>query len=84
MDRRKKGKMSHWKTTAAGILSAILGAIGPITAYLATTNNPKATEICGALTCAAAIFRIWIGLISNDAPPANSVTVTTVEQVTKQ
>ena len=59
--------MNNWKTTVAGALSAILGAIGPITAYLATTNNPKATEICGALTCVAAIARVWIGLIQNDA-----------------
>jgi hypothetical protein len=59
--------MTNWKTTVAGLLSAFVGTIGPVTAYLATTNNPKATEVCGALTCAGAVARIWIGLIQNDA-----------------
>ena len=54
-----------WKTTAAGILSAFVGAVGPLTAYLATTNNPKSTVVCGALTCAAAIARVWIGILQN-------------------
>ena len=71
---------AHWKSSAAGILSAVLGAVGPITAYLATTNNPKATEICGALTCAAAIARIWLGLIQSDAPTA--ATTPPAEQAT--
>ena len=60
-----------WKTTVAGCLSAFAMAVGPLTAYLATTNNPKATDICGALTCAAAIARVWIGSLQNDAPPTN-------------
>ena len=71
------GMNSHWKTSCAGFLSAFLGAVGPLTAYLATTSNPKATEVCGALTCAAAIARIWIGLLQNDAPaPAQMLVVT--------
>ncbi len=61
--------MKNWKTTVAAILSAFIGAVGPLTAYLATTSNPKATAACGALTCAAGIARVWIGLIQNDAPP---------------
>ena len=61
--------MKDWKTTIAGLLSAFIGTVGPITAYLATTSNPRATEIGGILTCAAAVARIWIGVIQNDAQP---------------
>jgi len=59
--------IKDWKTTAAGILSAFIGTVGPVTAYLATTPNPNATKICGGLTLAAAIARIWLGLIQKDA-----------------
>ncbi len=62
--------MKNWKTTVAGILSAFIGSVGPLTAYLATTNSPKSTALCGALTCAAAIARVWVGFIQNDARPA--------------
>jgi hypothetical protein len=60
--------MQNWKTTAAGFLSAFIGTVGPLTAYLATTSNPNATTVCGILTCAAAIARVWVGLLQNDAP----------------
>ena len=72
---------ANWKTTAAGLLSAFLGIVGPITAYLATTNNPKATEIAAALTCAGAIARIWIGMLQNDAQPSLGTTTTTATTV---
>ena len=60
--------MKNWKTTANGFLAAFLSTVGPLTAYLATQNTPKATAICGALTCGAAVARAWIGLIQNDSP----------------
>ena len=60
------------KTTVNGILAAFIGTVGPVTAYLATTSNPKAATICGILTCAAAIARVWVGLLQNDAPASPS------------
>ena len=67
---QRKGEitMTHWKTTANGILAAILSAAGPLTAYLATINSPKAATASGLITLAAAIARVWIGLLQNDAP----------------
>lgn len=61
--------MQNWKTTAAGILSGYLGAVGPLTAYLAANGNPSGAKVAGALTCAGIIARVWLGLIQNDAPP---------------
>ena len=60
--------MQNWKTTANGILAAIIGTAGPITAYLATVNNPKAATAAGLVTLAAAIARVWVGLLQNDSP----------------
>jgi len=57
------------KTTIAGILSAIIGAAGPLTAYLATINSPRAATASGIVTLAAAIARVWIGILQGDAPP---------------
>jgi HD-like signal output (HDOD) protein len=59
--------VKNWKTTANGILAAIIGAAGPLTAYLATINSPKAAAAAGIMTLAAAIARVWIGLLQNDA-----------------
>ena len=58
----------NWKTTAAGFLAAIIGAAGPLTAYLATNSSPKAATAAGIVTLAATIARVWVGLIQNDAP----------------
>jgi hypothetical protein len=63
--------MKNWKTTANGFLAAIIGAAGPLTAYLATVNNPHAATATGIVTLSAAIARVWIGLIQNDAQPNN-------------
>ena len=60
--------MKNWKTTANGFLAAIIGAAGPLTAYLATINSPKAAYATGIVTLAAGIARVWIGLLQNDAP----------------
>ena len=65
--------VQHWKTSVAGILSAYIGAVGPLTAYLCTLPNKNAAEIAGAMTCAGLIARVWIGLLQNDAPPNDSV-----------
>lgn len=78
--------VKDWKTTAAGILSAVIATVGPLTAYLATLpNQGKATAIAGVVTLVGAIARVWLGMIQHDAPPADSVTVTTssVQNVTK-
>jgi uncharacterized membrane protein len=67
--------MKNWKTTAAGILSALLGMSGPTTALLAALQAMKTTPdyrlaIWGAvLTFIFAVLRVWLGLIQNDAPP---------------
>jgi hypothetical protein len=55
------------KTTVAGLLSGFIGSVGPITAYLATTNNPRATAACGLLTLAGVVARVWVGVIQQDA-----------------
>lgn len=57
----------NWKTTANGFLAAILAAAGPLTAYLATINSPKAATAAGIVTLAAGIARVWVGLLENDA-----------------
>jgi hypothetical protein len=56
---------NDWKTTAAGSLSAFIGAVGPLTAYLAAMNSPKAAAFAGALTCAGLIARVWVGMLQN-------------------
>lgn len=82
-------KITHWKTTVAGALSAFLATVGPATSFLAAydtliqqipghSHADFRVAICGAgLTCAAAVARAWIGLISADAPstppPASSL-----------
>ena len=60
--------MTGWKTTVNGFLAAIIGGAGPLAAYLATQNSPKATTAAGIVALAATIARVWIGLIQNDAP----------------
>ena len=61
--------MKDWKTTANGLLAAIMASAGPLTAYLATVNSPKAATASGIVTLAATLARVYIGLIQNDAPP---------------
>jgi hypothetical protein len=79
--------VNNWKTTVAGILSAFMGAVGPLTGFLAALQAMKPTPdytlaIWGAgLTCAAGIARVWIGLIQSDAKPSVTSTVT-IEAVT--
>lgn len=75
--------MKNWKTTVAGLLSAFVATIGPVTAYLATLNHPKSTTICGGLTLAGAVARVWVGLIQSDAKPSVTSSVT-IEQVTPE
>lgn len=75
--------MKNWKTTAAGLLSAFIATVGPVTAYLATTNSPKAASVCGILGLAGALARVWIGLIQSDAKPSVTSSVT-IEQVSPE
>ena len=64
----------NWKTTVAGILSAILGATGPISGFLAALQAMKPTPdytvavTIAAVAMVAGILRIWIGMIQGDAP----------------
>ena len=70
--------MKNWKTTAAAALSAFMAATGPISAFLGAIQEIQSQipghapanytlAIVGAgLTCAAAIARLWIGLIQKD------------------
>lgn len=66
--------MKNWKTTINGFLSAFLGTVPPLSAFLAAAQSLKphpdyTLALVGAgLTCAAAIARAWIGLLQNDAP----------------
>jgi len=64
--------MKNWKTTANGVLAAVIGAAGPLTAYLATVNSPKAATASGIVTLIAATARVWVGLLENDAPPSET------------
>ena len=71
-EQRKGGhSVNNWKTTANGILAGIIGSAGPLTAYLATVNSPKAATAAGIVTLVATIARIWVGILQNDASGTN-------------
>jgi membrane protein YdbS with pleckstrin-like domain len=61
--------MKNWKTTVNGILAFVIATAGPFSPYLASLNKPWAASAAGVVTLIAAIARVWIGLIQNDAPP---------------
>ena len=63
---------ADWKTTANGLLAAIIGAAGPLAAYLATQGN-KAAWWAGIVALASTIARVWIGILQKDAPTANQI-----------
>ena len=63
----KERIVTNWKTSTNGILAAIIGAAGPLTAYLATVSNPKAATEAGVVTLIASIARVWIGLLQTDS-----------------
>ncbi len=80
--------MSHWKTTANGILSFLIATLTTLTAFqVPAALVPGSNRIYLYFTVGAnlvvALCRVWIGLLQNDAPPADSVTVTTTQQVSK-
>lgn len=62
--------MKDWKTTTAGVLSAVAVTTGPLTAYFALIHNPTSwqAQVPGALTLVSALARAWIGVIQKDAP----------------
>jgi hypothetical protein len=74
--------MKNWKTTANGFLAAIIGAAGPLAAFLGGVQTIQAqmpghgpanytlAVVALGVTTAATIARVWIGLLQNDAPPA--------------
>ena len=79
---------SNWKTTAAGALSAFAVTVGPLSSFLATVQaieaqipghapaNYTLAIVGAALTTAAAIARLWIGLIQEDAKTIATSTTT--------
>ena len=71
----------NWKTSVAGFLSAVIATVGPVTAYLATTNSPKAATVTGIITLVGALARVYIGLIQSDAHPSVTSSVL-IEAVT--
>ena len=73
---------TNWQTSANGFLAEIIGAAGPLTAYLATVNNPKAATAAGIVTLVATIARVWIGMIQNDSQPTNTTTTTSTTVTT--
>lgn len=64
------------KTTIAGVLSALIGVSGPLSAFLAALQAIKGgatpdytLAITGAIaTFVFAVLRIWVGLLQGDAP----------------
>ena len=68
---------ANWKTTASGLLTAVIGAAGPLTAYFATLHQTWAAEGSGVVTLTAAIATVWLHILMNDAPAATTTTVTT-------
>lgn len=74
--------MKNWKTTIAGILSALLGTIPALTAFIAALQTIQAQQpghgpadytfayVGAGLSFLTAAGRVWIGLLQNDAPPA--------------
>ena len=74
---------SNWKTTANGILALVIGTAGPLAAYLATQNSPKSASAAGIVTLVAAIARVCVGILENDAPPAPVNTSSTIPPAAK-
>jgi hypothetical protein len=72
--------MKNWKTTVNGCLALIIGAAGPLAAYLATINSPKTAIAAGIVTLAASIARVWVGILQNDAPPQTPAVVIAQKQ----
>ena len=59
--------MKNWKTTVNGILAAIIGTAGPVTAYLATIHSNSAATAAGIVTLVASVARVYVGLLETDA-----------------
>jgi hypothetical protein len=55
------------KTTVNGYLAAMIGAAGPLAAYLLAINSPKSATAAGIVTLVATICRVWVGIIQNDS-----------------
>lgn len=70
--------MTNWKTTINGFLAGIIGAAGPLTAYLATINSPKAAMASGIVTLVATIARIWVGILQTDSQSVPQIAQTIV------
>ena len=78
--------INHWKTTANGILSFLIATLTTLTAFqvpAALVPNANRTYLYFTVgtNLLVALCRVWIGLLQNDAPPPDSVSVqTTVSQ----
>jgi hypothetical protein len=79
--------LSHWKTTAAGILSFLIATLTTLTAFqvpAALVPNANRTLMYWTVgaNLAMALFRVWLGMIQNDAlPPTQAVTQSQLKAV---
>ena len=70
--QREGNTMKNWKTTAAGILSALIGISGPVAVFLASLQQLKALPdytLAIITACSTLIFsvaRIWVGILMHD------------------
>ena len=75
--------MTHWKTTANGILAFLITTLTVVLGFQIPTAilNPSASRVYLYSTVAAnlvlALCRAWIGMIQHDAPAPDSVVVQT-------
>jgi len=74
--------VTHWKSTASGILGALLGLSGPATALIGSLQAMKPAPdykltIAGVvLTFIFATARIWLGIISKDPSALTQADIT--------
>lgn len=79
---------SDWKSTAAGVLSGIVGTATTVTAFLSpylisspASTQAKLTYVSAACTLLALVGRVWIGVITQNASaPAVAAVLTNVAQ----
>ena len=70
--------MNHWKSTAAGILSGLIGTFTTIAAFQvpAAMLNPQQSRMWLYVTLGcnliSGVARVWVGLLQNDAPDVSA------------
>ena len=68
--------VEHWRTTTAGFLAFVIGTCGPLAAYLASQNSPKAASAAGIVTLVSMMARVWVGMLMNDGTSSTTTTTT--------